>query len=49
MKICKIECNEFSYFILHAALETLVEIANLRSTMLSMFEQVHKELENTNG
>ncbi|KAL9445708.1 hypothetical protein AB3S75_013566 [Citrus x aurantiifolia] len=31
------------------ALETLVEIANLRSTMLSMFEQVHKELENTNG
>lgn len=49
MKICKIECNEFSYFIFHAALETLVEIANLRSTMLSMFEQVHKELENTNG
>lgn len=31
------------------ALETLVEIANLRSTMLSIFEQVHKELEDTNG
>ncbi|ESR48632.1 coiled-coil domain-containing protein 115 [Citrus sinensis] len=31
------------------ALETLVEIANLHTTMLSMFEQVHKELENTNG
>ncbi|KAK2664053.1 hypothetical protein Ddye_002627 [Dipteronia dyeriana] len=30
-------------------LETLVEIANMRSTLLSTFDQVHKELENSKG
>lgn len=33
----------------HAALETLVEIANVRLTMLSTSDQVRKELEGTEG
>jgi hypothetical protein len=36
-----------NYF--HSALETLVEIANMRSTMLYTYDQVRKDLEGTKG
>lgn len=39
----------FGSFYCVPALETLVEIANTRSTMLSAFDRVKKELEEVKG
>lgn len=45
MTIVKSKCDLFWKFCCFAALETLVEIANMRSAMLSSFDRVRKELD----
>ncbi|KAM7517377.1 hypothetical protein LguiA_006960 [Lonicera macranthoides] len=40
-------CGDSFFF--YAALETLVEIANMQSSMLCAYDQVHKEMVNTTG